>query len=149
MIPPQDADRLSEIIHRESRSLLRYLNDAYPWVRFGADEALNRLRGLARAEQEALSGLVRYFLREEHSLPPFSSYPASFTTMNFVSLDYLLPRMAADERRLLGLLESDCRALRDAGARAAVEKFLEAKRQHLKALESLVPRPEAAPAAAS
>ena len=61
--------------------------------------------------------------------------------MNFVSLDYLLPRLAADGRRAIAALERDRAALADAEAKAAGPQFLDLKRRHLKTLEALATAP--------
>ena len=139
MLPSQDAGRLDEVVRRESRSLLQYLTDSYPWTRAGADEALGKVRELAHVERDAVGGLRRFLTRRQHVVPVMGSYPASFTTMNFVSLDYLAPRLIEDQRRLLAALERDRAALADAEARAELDRLLDVKRHHLHALEALAP----------
>jgi hypothetical protein len=68
----------------------------------------------------------------------------AFTTLNFVSLDYLLPRLAEDGRRAVAALERDRAALTDADARAELDRLLDQKRRHLKTLEALATAPAAA-----
>jgi hypothetical protein len=68
----------------------------------------------------------------------------AFTTMNFVSIDYLLPRLAEEGHRSIDALQRDRGALTEAGARAELDRFLDLKRRHLKTLEALAAAPVAA-----
>ncbi len=144
MISPQDASRLEQVVRRESRSLLQYVNDSFPWVRDGGDAPLTKLKASAHEEADAVGNLARFLARRHYLIGHLDSYPANFTTMNFVSLDYLLPRLAESQRQLVAALEGDRAALADGDARAEVDRMLDVKRRHLKALEALAPA--AAPA---
>jgi hypothetical protein len=139
MISPQDAARLEGIIRREGRSLLQYVSEAFPWVRTGTDEALTRLQQLVGEERDAVAALSRFLVRRRHTPPYLGSYPMAFTTMNFVSLDFLVPRLAEQQRRAIAELEKDRQALTDAEAKVEVDKVLQMKRQHLQTLEALAP----------
>lgn len=139
MISPHDAARLEAIIRREGRSLLQYVSDSFPWVREGTDEALNRLQQVIREERDAVTALSRFLIRRRHTPPYLGPYPMAFTTINFVSLDYLLPHLVEQQRRAIAELEKDRQALADAEAKAEVDKVLQMKRQHLEALQALAP----------
>lgn len=144
MIAAQDAAVLETAIRREGRSLLQYVSEAFPWTNSAGDPNTENVRELAREERDAVGALVKFLTRRRHTVPYLGPYPMAFTTMNFVSLEYLLPRLADDGRRAIAALERDRSALTDADARAEVEKFLEMKRRHLKALEALAAAPAAA-----
>jgi hypothetical protein len=62
----------------------------------------------------------------------------AFTSLGFVSLDYLLPRLVEYQRRAIATLERDVATLKDAEARGVVQRILDLKRDHLKQLETLV-----------
>ncbi len=128
---------LQEIVRRESRSVLTYVGDAYPWTTSRGEEGLGALRRLIAAEGRAIAAVGQYLVRHHLPLPYIGSYPSSFTTINFLSLDYLLPRLTAFERQSLAELERDLPRLTDAGARAEVEKLVALKRVHLTELEKL------------
>jgi hypothetical protein len=128
---------LQEIVRRESRSVLMYVGDAYPWTTSRGEERLGVLRRLIAEEGRAIAALGQYLVRR-HLPPPYTaSYPSSFTTINFLSLDYVLPRLAEFERQSLADLERDLPRVNDAGARAEVEKLAAVKRLHLGELDQL------------
>jgi hypothetical protein len=145
VINPQDAAVLEGLIRREGRSLLQYVSASFPWVRTGTGETLAKLQRLTREENDAVGALSRFLARRGHAAPYLGAYPMAFTTMNYVSLDHLLPRLLEHQRRAVAALEADRAALADAGARAEVDRVLEMKRRHLQTLEALAG--SAAPAA--
>jgi len=140
----QDAALLETVIRREGRSLLQYVSEAHPWTRSAGDPTPEKVRTLAREERDALAGLTKFLARRRHLVPYLGAFPMAFTTLNFVSLDYLLPRLAEDSRRAIDALQRDRAALADAEARAELDKLLEVKRRHHKALEALSTAPAAA-----
>jgi hypothetical protein len=139
----QDAELLETIIRREGRSLLQYLSEAYPWPKSSGDPTPDRVRDLAREERDAVGSLVKFLARRRHTVAYLGAFPMAFTTMNYVSVDYVLPRLAEDGRRAVAALERDRAALTDADARAEVDRLLDLKRRHLKALEGLATAPAA------
>jgi hypothetical protein len=131
---------------RESRSLLQYVADSYPWATPEEQGALGQLQHVIDEEREGAGELGRFLTRHRLALPYLGAYPAEFTNANFIALDYLLPRLAADERRVIATLEQQIPMLQDAEAHALVQKILDRKRQHLTILEGLAasPSPRAA-----
>jgi hypothetical protein len=147
VIDPQTQAILHEIVRRESRSLLSYVADAYPWTTAAGGPALVTLRQAIDAETEAVATLGRYMVRHKAPLTFLGSYPAHFTSINFVALEYLLPRLVAAQKESIAALESDLRQIERGEVRTQVEALLAVKRQTLATLEGLsVPR---APALAS
>jgi hypothetical protein len=128
---------LQDILRRESRSALSYVAEAYPWTNSAGEKSLTDLQTLIAAEREAVACLGRFLVRHCVPLPYLPSYPAGFTTINFLALDFLLPRLIEEERRSIADLERDLAALMDPAARAEVEKLLDLKRRHLPQLEEL------------
>jgi len=128
---------LEGIARRENLSLLQYVRDAYPWTTPSEREVLTKIRAMIEEEQQGVVALVR-FLYSRHRPPPyFGSYPTSFTSLSFVSLDHLLPILATNERKALERLESEVASLADPEAKALVEKIIANKRRHLETLQSL------------
>jgi hypothetical protein len=140
----QDCALLEALVRREGRSLLQYVSAAFPWPKAPGDPTPDRVRDLAREERDALASLTKFLTRRRHVVPYLGAFPMAFTTMNFVSLDYLLPRLADDGRRSVAALERDRAALADGDARAELDQFLDLKRRHLKTLEALATAPAAA-----
>jgi hypothetical protein len=139
---------LQEIVRRESRSVLIYVGAAFPWTTSRGEETLVRLRRLIADEGRAIAALGQYLVRR-HLPPPYTaSYPSSFTTINFLALDYVLPRLVEDERRSLTDLERDLPRITDAEARAEVDKLAAVKRRHLAELQALAAAQQPQPAGA-
>jgi hypothetical protein len=130
---------LQGILRRESCSVLIYVAEAYPWATVSEESALASLQRIIAAEREAVTRLGQFLVRQRIPLPYLPPYPASFTTINFLALDYVLPRLIEHERQSIAELQSDLQALKEPGARAEVEKLLMVKRRHLPELEALVP----------
>ncbi len=139
MISAPDAALLESAIRREGRSLLQYISEAFPLGKSSADPTPQKLRDLAQEERDALATLTRFLAKQRHTVPYLGAFPMSFTTMNFVTIEYIVPRLAADGRRAIAALERDRAALTDAEARELVARFVEMKRRHVKTLEELVP----------
>jgi len=128
---------LQEVLRREERSVLQYVGDAFPWTTADRTEALDRLQGIIHEERDALARLGQ-FLYRNHAVPPApSSYPASFTTLNFVSLDLILKRLIPFQEQSLAAVEADLRSVTDPEARRQLETFRDLKARHLEALRSL------------
>jgi hypothetical protein len=137
VIDPPTQALLQDIVARESRSVLRYVHDAYLWTTAGEDQTLQTLRRLIAEETGAVAALGQYLVRR-HLPPPLpGSYPSSYTTINFLALDYLLPRLADAAQRSLADLERDLACITDAEPRAEVEKLAAVKRRNLAVLEEL------------
>jgi hypothetical protein len=128
---------LQDIVERESRSVLLYVHDAYPWTTSGEGEVVESLRRLIAAEAQAVAALGQYLVRRRLPPPLPGSYPSIYTIINFLALDYLLPRLADASRHSLDQLERDLASISDSEARAEVEKLAAVKRRNLAELERL------------
>ena len=137
MIDPDSQAVLEEIVRRESRSLLSYVGDSFPWTTTQGGPALARLHEAVRASKESVADLGAYLTRSGGRLPFLGSYPASFTSWNFISLAYLVPRLVTTEEEGLRALEADVAALPAGEAKAQAEKLLAVKRRNLEALRGL------------
>jgi hypothetical protein len=134
---PQDVALVQAIVRRESLAMLNYIGDAFPWTTSRGVSALARLQEIVHGHREAVAELGRFLTKKRTPVGYIGSYPANFTTINFLSLDYMLPRLVADEARGVAQLEKNLADLTDAEAKAQVQKLLAIKRDHLKALELL------------
>jgi hypothetical protein len=128
---------LPELLRRESRSYLHYIRESFPYAR-GADQDLRaRVVALAQAEDAEIARLGRLLQKHRITLPFLGSFPVSFTSSNFVSISYLLPRVIADQKHLLADLEQEIPKISDQELHAGLESYRELKRKNLEALESL------------
>jgi rubrerythrin len=139
--PPAWAPILRDILRREQRSFLQYVDEAFPWTAQADEERLTRLRQLIVEEQRSAVGLANYLRRRHVDLPYSRSYPLGFTALNFVSLDFLLPQLIAKEQEAIAQLEADAGKIKDSEPREVVKQLIELKRRQLKALEELTAKP--------
>src|SRR5438445_13733045 len=137
MLDARTQARLQGILRRESRSFLQYVRDSFPWTSPGEEGALVQLQTLIEEERTANAALARFLIRDRIPVPHLGPYPVAFTTLNFVSLDHLLPLLVDAERRSILELEKDLIGFADSDCRLEIQKLLDMKRQHLKALEAL------------
>jgi hypothetical protein len=143
VIDPRTRTLLQQTFRRESLSMLRYIGEAFPWTVAAGHPALERVAEIVAEDRAATESLGRFLFRRR--IPPSFSgaYPSGFTTMNFLSLEYLLPRLVETQRKAVADLESDVAAVADPDAKAELEKLLAVKQLHMSELEALkVPRGE-------
>jgi len=148
MITPKMESLLRDIVRREGRSLLQYVEEAYPWV--GPDETvpLAQLRKLVADEREVLGRLIDLLARRCRLYPYLGSYANWFTTINFISFDHLLPMLVDYEAQSLGELECALPDITDTEALAVVQDLVDMKRRHLDLLKKMATaHPETVPAA--
>jgi hypothetical protein len=128
---------IQQQIRRDGRSLLQYVGEAFPYAPVSAEATQRRVAELAREEQEAIGRLIR-FLQRHHATPPvLGAFPSSFTTINFISLEHLLPALVKDQQRAVAELQHELGTLPDGEVRHLLWEYLEMKRKHLQVLEGV------------
>ena len=139
-----EAPVLQDIVRREGRSLLQYISEAFPWATLAGRTALAKLDAMIAEERDAVAALSN-FLRKRRVSPPYlGAYPMSFTNINYLSLQHLLPRLVVHQKQAITRLAQDLGQITDPAAREQVERMLGMKREHLQRLEELAVKPEAA-----
>ncbi len=128
---------LQEIVRRESLSMLTYVGEAFPWTPPREADTLARVKQLVAEHNEVVTGLGRYLTSLRHPLTFLGSFPSSFTTINFLSLSYILGQLVVAERTGIAALERDLAALHDKDAHTRLEHLLHVKKKHLETLEFL------------
>ncbi len=146
MLDPITQTVLQEVFRRESRSLLNYASESYPWTSLERRATLDKLRQVIADERRATGELVRFLARRGAPLPYVGSYPTSFTSVNDIALDHLAGMLVSGQRQAITALERDVAAVTDPDAKALLERILTTKRTHLATLETLA-TPDAATAA--
>jgi hypothetical protein len=128
---------LETILRRENRSLLQYIRDAFPWTPLSEQEVLKHVHCMADEQKMTVGALAQFLTRKRHTVSHLASYPSSFTTINYASLDYVMRCLLVEERKALAQLEGDRAAISDEEAGAIVDCILARKRQDLKQLEEM------------
>jgi hypothetical protein len=128
---------LANVLRRESLSVLQYAGQASPWARENEHGAVKEIRQLWEEDRECIGDLTRY-LATHRVRPPFiGAFPTSFTTLNFIGIDFVLDKLVKDQKRAIGDLERDLAAISDAQAKEPLLRMLEVKKKHLPILERL------------
>src|SRR5262249_47961573 len=109
----------------------------FPWTTTGGEPLLAKLRQVVDDEAAAVTALGRHLARLRVPMPILGAYPASFTSYNFVALDYLLPRLVEAQKKSIAELEADCHRLGHEESRVRVQELLAVKKTNLAALEAL------------
>ncbi len=137
MIDSHSQELLQNLLRRESRSELMYVAEAYPWTSSTETRTLGQLQELIAEERDAVTHLGRFLVRHRVPLPFLPSFPSHFTTINFLALDFILPRLIEYERHSIDELERDLATAKDPAAHREMEKLRNLKRHHLTRLEAL------------
>jgi hypothetical protein len=134
---PAQAALLQGLIRSESRSLLQYVSESFPWSKSQEHAACDAVCTMAQAEAAAVSKLARWLAKQRVPVTFPGAYPMQFTTANFVSLHFLLPRLAEDQRKRLTEAETIAEALSESEAKALVQALIDLKTSHLQQLRAL------------
>ena len=128
---------LQDVVRRESRSLLLYIGDSFPWTTNDHAPDLVTLKNLIVREAAAISVLGKYLVRKRITPPPYGSYPANFTSCNFIDIAYLLPRLLTAQEQAIAALSADIALIHDAEAKKQLQGLLAVKQLSLAGLAAL------------
>jgi hypothetical protein len=128
---------LQQIVRRESRSLLQYVTESFPWTTPEEREALPEFQRLAAEERDGAAALGRYLANCRQLVPYLGAFPMEFTSINYVSLEHLFPLLAEHAKQSLDRLDRDLMDIQDVEARCLVQNIVDTKRRHLQTLEAL------------
>ena len=128
---------LCRLIAIGSTSLLQYLRDSSAFARHDSAGKLQQALALAEEEREAAEHLTRWLQRHRERLPKTGGFPSHFTTTNFCTIEYLLPRLTAESAHQIRDVERIASQVENDETHALVQGFLEMKRRHLQALTEL------------
>jgi hypothetical protein len=134
---PAQIPLLHDLIRRQSRSLLQYAREAYPWSKARDQAVSDAVQAIAEEQADALASLGRWLAKQRVPVSSLGAYPMHFTTMNFIAVHALLPRIIADERQQIAAVEQTYLALPDGEARGTVQALLDLKKNHLQQLNEL------------
>lgn len=132
---------LQAVLRQETRSLLQYAREAFPWTTVAGHGACDAIDSMARAESEAVAKLGRWLAKQHVPLTFPGAYPIQFTNLNFIAVAAFLPRLVADQRRRIAEVERARAVLADAQGCALVEELLQLKKKHLQQLIDLTSSP--------
>jgi hypothetical protein len=128
---------LSRLIAMGSGSLLQYVRESFPWSADPAHTAVQAVVEIANEERDEVTRFVRMLQKKRLRLPPMGAYPSHFTTINFCSLDYLLPKLIVEHQKEIAEIEAKLHSAGDEDIRKLAAGYLDMKRRHLASLQGL------------
>jgi hypothetical protein len=141
-------DVLSRLLARIYRSLLQYTVECWPWTTSsesadGKSPEEKTVEQMAARQLEFVGRLVN-LLQGRGEVVDFGNYPDN-SELHYVSLDYLLGKLIADEQKLVGELEAARGAIRnDPPAAGLVIELLAAEQENVNRLRELAGKAAAA-----
>ena len=130
------ANVLQGIVRRESRSLLQYVGESFPWTESREIEAPAKIQELMQEEQTAAVKLGQPAGQKTPSacLPIWGLFLRASPASIIVTLAYLVPLLIDYQKQSIADLERDIVQIADEETAAEVQKILEMKRRHLQIL---------------
>jgi hypothetical protein len=128
----KSSDALNRLVVRLYRSLLQYAADTA-----AAESTEQRAIEKVAVRQQAFIARLVDLISRHGDVVDFGSYPDN-SELHYVSLDYLLGKLIADEQGLIAELQAALPVLRsDADAAALVTEILTAENENLSRLREL------------
>mgnify|MGYP005836074233 FL=1 len=124
---------LGDLLSAEQRSLLLRLPECSPFVGGLGESRLRDLRRAARENTEHVAWLTEAIV-ERGGTPVAAVADPRTASLHYASLDYLLSRIAPDERRLLAACESALENDIDRAACDLIRRIAARHREHLAVL---------------
>lgn len=137
MIDPATERRLHDIIRREGRSFLQYVSEVDPFTDSRTASAWPVILELAKQERAGVQELITLLRKNHRSIPKLDSYPILFTTVNFASLEYLLPRLIRDLDERRAALEKLAQEQDEGPVRFHLRGLVETKARQIETLRHL------------
>ncbi len=122
------------ILRREGRSLMQYLREVPPWSSSADQPAAAMLHLRACHELMKLEDIGKLYQKRYHEMAHMGGYP-DFTGYNDMAIHYLLPRVIAEQKRLLAELERDRAAIVEPEIGQAFDQLIFEKQVTSRALE--------------
>lgn len=100
--------QVNELLEATGRSLLQYTAEAYPWSASTRDLREPLLK-LAHKQQESVRKLV-HWLDDEGETIEYGMYPVDYTSLHYVSSEFLKKYLIADQARVVELATFECKS---------------------------------------
>ena len=139
---------LNELLITAYRSLLQYTMECWPWSDVD-DASVRQAVAEMAAEQRGVVAQMAEWLDRRQQPVDFGTFP-DWSALHFVSLDFLLAKLIADESSLIAAIERAEPLLKsDPTASAIAVELLHLERKHHSRLRELAASRNAATASVS
>ncbi len=124
------------VIH--NRSLPAYLSYAVPWSHSGAETAAETLAQVAGDHKTMVDRLGELILENGGVTEP-GSFPIAFTSLHFLSVDFLVQKLIETQQRLIQEIDDCVQKLHlSPSSQAVAQEALGEAKGHLESLKELV-----------
>jgi hypothetical protein len=131
---------LNRVVARLYRCLLQYAMECWAWTSDaetpGVEPPEQKAVEQMAARQREFVARLADLITQRGAAVDFGNYP-DFSEMHYVSLDYLLGKLIADEQKLISELEAAHPALSDATARGLLSEVLASEKDNLVRLRGM------------
>ncbi|MEZ6064915.1 MAG: hypothetical protein R3B90_04240 [Planctomycetaceae bacterium] len=104
-------ERLNDLLVELSRSLLQFAGEAYPWAaEHDTSGQRSLLERLVKEQQDSVRALVAYLSGSGHSID-FGVYPDEYTSLFYVSLDWLIRQIVINQTAIVADLRQGAQEL--------------------------------------
>jgi hypothetical protein len=131
---------LSRLIEMGTCSLLQYTCELVPYTPPGMQAVRAQVFAMADEERAEVARFTRYLQKQHMRLKTPASYPSHFTTMNFCSLDFLLPKLRVEHEKEIAEIASRLPAIANEEVGKMAQAYLDMKRRHLASLSEALPK---------
>jgi hypothetical protein len=126
---------LNDLLVELHRSLVQYAAESWLWSTEQAGELRGAVLSLAERQRQD-AGMLVHFLMAREQIVDFGVYPAEFTRLHYVSLEYLYQRILESQRTLTEIFAAGAAQLHSTDPQAA-ELIMEIERSEREGLEKL------------
>lgn len=137
MIDAATRNTLVDILQRERCSLLMYVSEAFPLTTPAEQKALDDVLAMVKEEEHAAIRLAKFLQQQRIAIPPLGAFPLSYTTINFISLDYIVPLLIDNQKRRIEEITAQLSRVSDPAARKHIQEILDTKKRHMQSLEGI------------
>jgi hypothetical protein len=136
-------DAITRVMNALRYSLASYLRFACPWVDASKQPIAEAIRHAAEGHRQHVTRIGE-LLVERHGHVESRTFPRSFTGLNDLSIEYLLPLVIEDEKQIVRIIEASLAALEsDAEASDLMAAIIDSEKRHLQMLERTPSHPRA------
>lgn len=137
-MPSDRNETLNAVLIALNRSLLMYVQEAWPWTAKEVTPEREEMALLAERRREHVGRLAE-LLNDREVAVDFGVYPAEFTDLHYIALDYLLALLVDSEKQVVDAVAKGSRdvAAGDPEASGLLESILTGENNTVARLQSL------------
>lgn len=137
MPTPETLILLNDLLISIHRGLLQYVAEAWPWTEVHETNVREQIIDDARKQQSSVRELAAFLDKHGHTIA-WGTFPIAYTSLHFVSLDFLSDRLIAGQQKIVDKCRRVAEAVAaDPSALRLVESLIQVESARLRSLQSL------------